>query len=87
MRRFLVLLAVLAEAFPADAAADNVGELRTLVVRATHGPETFSEATVRRVFGETDEWIRDASFGQAWLTGDVTPWLHAFTSNTATPTT
>jgi hypothetical protein len=80
MRRILLVLAVLAAALPPGAqAAGNLGPLRTLVVRATHGPETFSEAAVRRVvFGETDAWIRDASFGQASLTGDVTPWLRAF---------
>jgi hypothetical protein len=81
MRRVLGVLAALVLAFPAGAAADNLGEIRTLVVRVTHGPETFSEATVRRiVFGETDTWIRETSFGQAWLAGDVTPWLHAFPS-------
>jgi hypothetical protein len=81
MRRFLGVLVALALAFPAGAAADNLGEIRTLVVRATHGPETFSEAAVRRVvFEETDAWIRDASFGQAWLAGDVTPWVRAFPS-------
>jgi hypothetical protein len=81
MRRFLGVLVALVLAFPAGAAADNLGEIRTLVVRATHGPETFSEAAVRRVvFEETDAWIRDASFGQAWLAGDVTPWVHAFSS-------
>jgi Gametolysin peptidase M11 len=48
-------------------------------VRATNGPETFSEAAVRGVvFQETDDWIRETSFGQASLAGDVTPWLHAF---------
>ena len=81
MRRLLGVLAALALAFPAGAAADNLGEIRTLVVRVTHGPETFSETNVRRVvFGETDAWIRDASFGQAWLAGDVTPWIRAFSS-------
>ena len=79
MRRVLVLLFALCLAWPAGAAADNLGEIRTLVVRATHGPETFSEAAVRRVvFEETDAWIRETSFGQAWLSGDVTPWLRAF---------
>ena len=81
MRRLLGVLAALALAFPAGAAADNLGEIRTLVVQVTHGPETFSETNVRRVvFGETDAWIRDASFGQAWLAGDVTPWIRAFSS-------
>lgn len=81
MRRLLLAVAVAALALPPAAPAANVGPLRTLVVRATHGPEPFSDATVRRVvFEETDAWIRDTSFGQAWLTGDVTPWLRAFPS-------
>jgi hypothetical protein len=81
MRRVLVALVALVLAFPPGAAADNLGEIRTLVVRVTHGPETFSETAVRRVvFGDTDAWIRDASFGQAWLAGDVTPWLRALSS-------
>jgi hypothetical protein len=80
VRLIVVALSVVALATPSVAgAARNVGALRTLVVRATHGPETFSDATVRRVvFEETDAWIRDTSFGQTSLTGDVTPWLHAF---------
>jgi hypothetical protein len=70
VRRLLGFLVALVLAFPAGAAADNLGEIRTLVVRVTHGPETFSEAAVRRVvFGETDAWIRDASFGQGLARG------------------
>jgi hypothetical protein len=82
MRRVLLALVVAALSVPTGAgAAGSIGSLKTLVVRATHGPETFSEATVRRVvFEETDAWIREASFGQASLTGDVTPWLRVFPS-------
>jgi hypothetical protein len=82
VRRLLVVLLAAALGLPAQAAAaGNVGALKTLVVRATNGPETFTDADVRRVvFGETDGWVRDTSFGQASLHGDVTPWLHVFSS-------
>jgi hypothetical protein len=55
------------------------GEQRILVVLATWGPESFTPDEVRRVvFEETDAFMRASSFGQTWLTGDVTPWLPAF---------
>ena len=86
MRRFAGVLLALCLAFPAVASADNLGEIRTLVVRATHGPTPFSEEAVRPgVFEETDAWIRDTSFGQAWLDGDVTPWLPAFSGPRSCP--
>lgn len=55
------------------------GEQRVLVVLATWGPQPFAIEDVRSVvFSETDAFMRESSFGQTWLTGDVTPWLPAF---------
>jgi hypothetical protein len=55
------------------------GEQRVLVVLVTWGPQRFSVEEVRSVvFAETDAFMRASSFGQTWLSGDVTPWLTAF---------
>jgi Gametolysin peptidase M11 len=56
-----------------------LGAQSVLVVLATWGPEPFARDDVERVvFGQADAFIRTSSYGRAWLTGTVTPWLHAF---------
>jgi Gametolysin peptidase M11 len=73
----------LAPAASAPAVHNNgrTGDQPTIVIRATWGPEPYSETQVRQVvFGETSDYIREASYGQTWLSGDVTPWLKIFPS-------
>lgn len=77
MRRLLLLLLVLLVVSPAGATT-MLGEQRVLVVLVTWGPEPYVPETVRGVvFDETSAFMREASYGKAWLAGDVTPWLHA----------
>lgn len=55
------------------------GPERVLVVLATWGPQPFTRAEVQHaVFDQTDAFYRSISYGKTWLTGTVTPWLHAF---------
>jgi hypothetical protein len=62
------------------------GNYRTLVILATWGPEPFPREDVRRtVFDESDTFLRRSSFGQVSLSGDVTTWLPAFTSEPTCP--
>jgi Gametolysin peptidase M11 len=57
------------------------GEQRYLMILATWGPQPFSVEQVRDVvFNQTDAFTRRQSFGASWITGDVTPWVPAFTS-------
>jgi Gametolysin peptidase M11 len=76
----VTIAAVGALAIPGSAPAIvNTGELKVLVVLATWGPEPFTREQARRVvFEESDAFVRENSYGKAWLTGDVTPWLRAF---------
>jgi Gametolysin peptidase M11 len=65
--------ALLVLAAPAGAV---VGQVRTLVVLGTWGPQPYSEADAERVvFGEAAPWLARSSFGRMELVGDVTPWL------------
>ena len=56
-----------------------VGAQSVLVILVTWGPQPFTRDEVQHVvFDETDAFYRQSSFGKAWLTGTVTPWLTAF---------
>jgi Gametolysin peptidase M11 len=56
-----------------------IGAQRVLVVLVTWGPQPFSRDEVQHVvFDEADAFYRESSYGKAWLTGTVTPWLQAF---------
>jgi hypothetical protein len=56
-----------------------LGAQRVLVVLATWGPQPFTRDEVQHVvFDEADAFYRQSSYGKAWLTGTVTPWLQAF---------
>jgi hypothetical protein len=86
----LLLLAALVGAAPGAAPAiQNNGELRVLVILATWGPQPYTRAQAQDVvFVQSDAFVRDNSFGQAHLAGEVTPWVNAFPSPPAcgTPT-
>lgn len=61
-------------------AAAISGDLRTLVVLGTWGPEPYTQAQVQQeVFTGARDFLANSSFGQLQLVGDVTPWLQAFT--------
>jgi hypothetical protein len=56
-----------------------LGAQHVLVALVTWGPQPFTREEVQRVvFDEADAFYRQSSYGKAWLTGTVTPWLDAF---------
>ena len=56
-----------------------LGPQSVLVVLVTWGPQPFTRNEVQHVvFDEADAFYRQSSYGKAWLTGTVTPWLKAF---------
>ena len=56
-----------------------LGPQRILVALVTWGPQPFARDDVRSiVFDQVDGFYRSMSYGKVSLTGDVTPWLHAF---------
>jgi hypothetical protein len=56
-----------------------LGPQRILVALVTWGPQPFARDDVRRiVFEQVNAFYRTTSYGKVSLTGDVTPWLHAF---------
>ncbi|MGZ8696256.1 MAG: hypothetical protein ACXWZY_01900 [Gaiellaceae bacterium] len=57
------------------------GEERVLVVLATAGPKPYTVADVQQTVRQASSFISTASFGQARLHVDVTPWLSAFNGN------
>jgi pimeloyl-ACP methyl ester carboxylesterase len=60
----------------AGSAAGPAGEQRLLVLPTTWGPRPWPVEEIRREAIEaSDAWIRRSSFGKAWLTGSVAPWL------------
>ena len=74
----LASLAVIPSAQPAYG-GHVLGPQRILVILATWGPRPFTREEVRDVvFDQADRIYRDMSYGKASLTGDVTPWLTAF---------
>jgi hypothetical protein len=78
MRRVALVFAFAAAAVvvaPAAGAFPTLGEQRVLILPATWGPEPFSVAQIEAVAKETDDWVRRASFGKAWLSTVTTPWL------------
>jgi Gametolysin peptidase M11 len=83
--RRLVPVALLGLALtPAPSAGSSLtppilGAQSVLVVLVTWGPQPFTREEVQHVvFDEADAFYRQSSFGKAWLTGTVTPWLTAF---------
>jgi hypothetical protein len=83
--RVLLLLLAASVALPGSVGARpaivNNGELRILVILATWGPQPFTRDRVQQiVFKDTDAFVRENSYGAAWLGGEVTPWVNAFPS-------
>lgn len=64
-------------AFAGIAVSDlNRGAQTILVINVTWGPQPYALDAIRRsVFEEADAYVREVSFGEAYLTGDSTPWL------------
>jgi hypothetical protein len=76
----LALLAALGALLLAVPSAAVSGELRTLVILGTWGPQPFTQDDVRStVLVGARDFLDHSSYGRLQLTGDVTPWLDAFT--------
>jgi hypothetical protein len=69
-------LALLAPAASAQLEAGVAGEQRILLVLVTWGPEPLSVAEARAAAAETEDYVREASFGRASLSVDVRGWAH-----------
>jgi len=84
VRRGLLLVALLGSSLaltPNGYAEPVAGPQHVLVILGTWGPQPFTRAEVQAaVFEQTDGFYRSESYGTAWLTGTVTPWLQAFTA-------
>ena len=73
------VLAAAAALLLALPSAAVTGELRTLVILATWGPQPLAQADVQEsVFTGARDFLDHSSFGQLKLSGDTTPWLPAF---------
>lgn len=78
MRRgLLVAGATVALALPGAAGSDlNKGPQTILAILVTWGPQPFTPAALRSaIFEQANTYVGHASFAQASLVGDVTPWL------------
>jgi hypothetical protein len=73
-----LLLAVVAVP---SAAASPVGNQRVLIILGTSGAQPYTAADVQSVARQASQFYRTSSFGQLKLTFDVTPWLHAFSTD------
>ena len=78
MRRLLLAIVLVAPLAVAGVAVSdlNKGAQTVLVINATSGPQPYSLDAMRKaVFEDSDAYVREVSFGEAYLTGDSTPWL------------
>ncbi len=80
MRRLVFLLLLAALAWPAAGAQAILGEQRVLLVLVTWGPEPWSQADARDALDGTAAYVHSASYGRTSIVGEVTPWLHALSS-------
>ena len=80
MRRSIALAVLVLLGVPAGGSAATVGEQRVLMMLTTWGPEPYAPATIRAELDEAAAYIRSVSFGKTWISGEVTPWLHALAS-------
>jgi hypothetical protein len=75
-----VVLALLAAVvLPSAGAAPKANE-RVLVVLASTGAKPYAVADVQRAFTQLNQFIQRASFSQAHVVADVTPWLTGLTA-------
>ena len=82
MRRapLVAVVALLAAVvLPSAGAAPKANE-RVLVVLASTGAKPYPVADVQRAFAQLNQFIQRASFGQAHVVADVTPWLTGLTA-------
>lgn len=86
MPRFLILATVVALVWTAPASPATLGEQRVLLILTTWGPEPYTQAQIRGQLDEAAAFMRSTSFGKTWITGEVTPWLHALISRPACDT-
>lgn len=87
MPRFFVLAAAVAAlVWPAAASPATFGEQRVLLMLTTWGPEPYAQVPIRGQLDEAAAFVRSTSYGKTWITGDVTPWLHALGSRPACDT-
>jgi hypothetical protein len=78
MRRLLIAIVLVVPFALTGVAVSDLGRgaQTILVINATWGPQPYTlEAMRRAVFEESDAYVREVSFGEAYLTGDSTPWL------------
>jgi Gametolysin peptidase M11 len=78
VRRLLIALVLVAPLAVAGVAVSDLGRgaQTILVINATWGPQPYELDAMRRaIFEDSDAYVREVSFGEAYLTGDSTPWL------------
>jgi hypothetical protein len=76
VRRLLIALVLVAPLAVAGVAVSDLGRgaQTILVINATWGPQPYELDAMRRaVFEDLDAYVREVSFGEAYLTGDATP--------------
>lgn len=73
-----VVALVAAVVLPSAGAAPKANE-RVLVVLASTGSKPYPVADVQRAFGQLNDFMQRASFGQVHVAADVTPWLTGLT--------
>jgi hypothetical protein len=76
----VVVAVVAALAWTGGASWATLGEQRILLMLTTWGPEPYAPAQIRGQLDEAAAFVRSTSYGKTWLTGEVTPWLHALPS-------
>jgi len=77
--RRLVLALVAAAALAGPPAAPAIeGQLRTVLIPVTWGPQPLTDAQVRGLADGAASFLHTASFGRLTVVTDTTPWLHAF---------
>jgi hypothetical protein len=80
-RRLVAVVALLALVVVPAASPSAMGQQRVLVILGTWGAQPFSAASVQEVTREAANFYRASSFGRIDLHFDVTPWLHALSSD------
>jgi hypothetical protein len=71
----LAVVALSAAVILPSAGAAPKANQRILVVLASAGSKPYPVADVQKAFAQTNDFLQRASFGQAHVAADVTPWL------------